>query len=740
MEIINLARTGRVWITPLQSVGAALSQMAEERLPGLVVMDNGRICGITTLLDLASRHPNRLLLDARIMEAAPFPESMDVVAAWQATRQSDSVLYPVVDHEGSLKGLLTREDLCAHVCGRDNKAEGERNLDEIYPGSTDTYDIRAFNDLIIENMGSGLMVIDNRGIITRYNQVALSMLGLPLDKDLTGLPITKIHPALEAFKTVSDSYRTLVEMVYPLASGQKIHLGFISRNLLDRNGKRQGIVTLFRDLSELKENQEKLSRNGATLRALMNATTERMLLTDIDGNILAVNQVFAETVGKSPDELIGNCVWNLFSTEVVRARKIHVDKMVETGRAVCFEDTRNGRYLESCMYPILDSRGQVELVATFSRDVTEARLAAINLEKKQEETLILKDMLQNVMDNMMTGLLVTDTAGNISLINRSALETLEITENECLDKPIESISADLAVFKEALPPKASGHEAMVRLANGKQKPLGFSSTPFLEINGKNGVITIFRDLTEIKEIQKVLKAKERLATIGEFSRNIAHEIKNPLFSISASLQTLERNMKRFAEANNSGNDPTAKLFGILYAETERINRLLDTLSRMGRNQHLCLEPVNLEELIEFVLMENTGLIAKKKIRINRYFSKTVKRIRADRDKMIQIISNLLLNAIAFSPSGGEITLSLQNGSPGSTVEFCVGDAGPGIAENDLQNIFEPFFSTRPEGSGLGLAITRWIVEIHGGTIFAKNKKTRGALFIVTLPCTQKGEV
>ena len=118
----------------------------------------------------------------------------------------------------------------------------------------------------------------------------------------------------------------------------------------------------------------------------------------------------------------------------------------------------------------------------------------------------------------------------------------------------------------------------------------------------------------------------------------------------------------------------------------------------------------------------------------------MKRIRADRDKMIQIISNLLLNAIAFSPSGGEITLSLQNGSPGSTVEFCVGDAGPGIAENDLQNIFEPFFSTRPEGSGLGLAITRWIVEIHGGTIFAKNKKTRGALFIVTLPCTQKGEV
>ena len=875
MEIINLARTGRVWISPRRSVGAALSQMAKEKLPGLVILDNGRICGITTLLDLASLHPNRLLLDAHIMEAVSFPETMDVVTAWQTTREKDSALHPVIDHEGSLKGLLTREDLLGHVCCQQNKAgpslsgfdgyyiliaglddaengilpgmlgsvgyrvetasssreimikirterpdlvlldgdppgkngydilkeiksdsllqalpvimvmsaaadaeirnrafeagaddvllkplverevlirvrqhltadqpgvEGERNLDEIYPGLTGTDDIRDFNERIIENMGSGLMVMDNQGLITKYNQIALSMLGLPPDKDLTGRPITDIHPALAAFKTVPDSYRTLTRLEYPARPGRMILLGFVSGYLPDNEGKPQGIVTLFRDLTDWKEHEERLSRSEATLRALMNATTERMLLTDINGVLLAANQVFAETVGKNLDELIGNCVWRYFSPEVVSARKIHVDKMVETGQAVCFEDTRNGRHLESCMYPILDSRGQVELVATFSRDVTEARLAAMNLEKQQEETLILKDMMQNVMDNMMTGLLVTDTAGNISLINRSALEILDITEEKCLGKPIESISADLVVFREAVPPKASGHEVLARLAKGQSKPLGFSSTPFLEINGKKGVITVFKDLTEIQEMQKVLKVKERLATIGEFSRNIAHEIKNPLFSISASLQTLERNVKRFTEVKNSGNDPTFKLFDILYAETERINRLLDTLSQMGRNQHLCLERVNLEDLLEFVLMENTGLIAEKNLRVNRYFSKTMKRIRADRDKIIQIISNLLLNAIAFSPAGGEITLSLQNGTSGSTIEFSVGDAGPGIAENDLEAIFEPFFSTRPDGSGLGLAITRWIVELHGGTIFAKNKKTRGALFIVTLPCVQKGEV
>ena len=737
MKIINLARTGRVWITPLQSVGAALNQMAKEKLPGLVVLDNGRICGITTLLDLASRHPNRLLLDAHIMEAAPFPETMDVVAAWQTTRETDSVIYPVIDHEGSLKGLLTRDDLCAHVCGRDNKVEGERNLDEIYPGSTDAYGVQAFNDLIIENMGSGLIVMDNRGIITRYNQVALSLLGLPSDKDLTGLAITEIHPALAAFKTVPDSYRTLTRLEYPVESGRKLLLGFASRHLPDNAGKTQGVVTLFRDLTEWKEHEEKLSRSEATLRALMNATTERMFLTDVSGIILAANQVFAEAMSKSPEELVGTCVWDYYPPELAKARKIQVEKMIKTGAAVTFEDVRNDRYLDNSLCPILNNRGEVIQVAVFSRDVTEARLAAMNLEKQHEETLILKDMMQNVMDNMMTGLVVIDTAGNISLINRSALEILDITEEKCLGKPIESISADLAVFKEVLPPKASGHEVVARLANGQSKPLGFSSTAFLEINGKKGVITVFKDLTEIREMHKVLKVKARLATIGEFSRNIAHEIKNPLFSISASLQTLERNMKRFTEAKNSENDPTLKLFGILYAETERINRLLDTLSQMGRNQHLCLGPVNLEELVEFVLMENTGLITKKKIRVNRYFSKTMKRIRADRDKIIQVISNLLLNAIAFSPLGGEITLSLQNGSPGSTIAFSVGDTGPGIAENDLENVFEPFFSTRSDGSGLGLAITRWIVELHGGTIVAKNKKNQGALFVVTLPCVQK---
>ena len=595
-------------------------------------------------------------------------------------------------------------------------------------------EMQAFNDMIFRNMSSGLIVMDMGGVIEKYNPATLDILHCPPDTDFIGRSIKDIHPALEAFLRVGDSPHKLLELVFPVSShGQSIMLGYASSYLTGPAGERQGIITLFRDLMEIKKAEEQVRQREETLRALLNAITERMLLTDTAGVILAANEVFAKSVGKRLDLLIGTCVWDHLPQEVVTNRAPYVDKLVRTKEKVIFEDVRQGRYLESVLYPVLNAQGQIEFVATFSKDITESKMAGLALDKKQEETLFLKNMLEKVMDSMMTGLLVTDAAGRISLINRTAMEILETVGEKCLGKPIEFVSPDLAVFKKALPPKNSEYEILIRLSEDNEKYIGFTSTIFHWARGEDGVIIVFKDLTDVKQMREELKIKEKLATVNEISKSIAHEVRNPLFSISASLQILERDFKRAQESNNTQGKATLKLFEILYQETERIDRLLKTLSMIGKSQVLNFMPVNLLELIEFVVQENQGLIAEKHLRVKRNFSKDFPVISLDRDKMVQVIANLLLNAIAFSPNGGEIELVLERESIDSTIKFSIGDEGPGIPIENREKIFAPFFTTRKVGSGLGLFITSQIMELHGGSISTKNKKNRGVVFSFTLP-------
>jgi len=207
-----------------------------------------------------------------------------------------------------------------------------------------------------------------------------------------------------------------------------------------------------------------------------------------------------------------------------------------------------------------------------------------------------------------------------------------------------------------------------------------------------------------------------------FMSSIAHEIKNPLTGIAAGVQYLSRKL-------GSGMTETETVEFIL-SEINRLNRIVDDLYRIARPPELNLTDVRLNEIVTKSLLSLSESILRKQLSLVQEFA-DVPEIRADPDRLQQVIINILKNAIEVSPERG--TIRIATGHTEDSVWIRVTDEGPGIPVDAEETIFEPFYSTKPGGTGLGLSISRRIVEQHGGSIGIEHAGQRGVTFVVELP-------
>jgi signal transduction histidine kinase len=223
-----------------------------------------------------------------------------------------------------------------------------------------------------------------------------------------------------------------------------------------------------------------------------------------------------------------------------------------------------------------------------------------------------------------------------------------------------------------------------------------------------------------------LAQAERIAAWREVARRLAHEIKNPLTPIAMSVETLrdahERGRKDFPEIFDEGTRAIAE-------EVRRLKKIVDEFSRFARLPAPERAPAAPEELVQAVL----GLFpeAPPGVALVRDVAPRLPAVLADRDQVVQVLLNLVQNALEAMPSGGRVVVSARRAEGG--VAFAVADSGPGIAADDLARVFEPYFTTKEGGTGLGLAIAHRIAEEHGGRLEADSAPGRGATFTLTLP-------
>jgi signal transduction histidine kinase len=232
-----------------------------------------------------------------------------------------------------------------------------------------------------------------------------------------------------------------------------------------------------------------------------------------------------------------------------------------------------------------------------------------------------------------------------------------------------------------------------------------------------------------KELEDKLRVLERRAILAEMASNLAHEIRNPLNLINLTADHLGHEYKPLDDDKQKSYN---ELIGALKAEVQHLNKMVDDFLNVGRPSKLKKTKFTLHELFEQVqILVKQHMIAKS-IRFS-VTGQPGEEIIADLEQMRLVILNLLLNAIEAVPHKGAITINVQRDDSLRNLIVTVRDSGPGILPENLERIFEPYFTNRPGGTGLGLALARRIVEEHEGTIKAENHPEGGAQFEISLP-------
>lgn len=233
-------------------------------------------------------------------------------------------------------------------------------------------------------------------------------------------------------------------------------------------------------------------------------------------------------------------------------------------------------------------------------------------------------------------------------------------------------------------------------------------------------------MREIKALEAEVSRKERLSQLGNLAATVAHEIRNPLNSISVGLQRLKAEFHPTQDE-----DQYDRFIGLMRGEVQRLNSIVEEFLSLARPLDLKPEPVRIDELLHelTLLAENNADPAKVKLHV--VVPENLPALKADRNHLKQLLLNLILNGIQAMPDGGTVTLEARPAS--KQLLLTVADTGTGMAPTVLARVFEPYFTTKANGSGLGLAIARRIAEAHGGTISAKSEVGQGSQFEISLP-------
>ncbi len=342
-----------------------------------------------------------------------------------------------------------------------------------------------------------------------------------------------------------------------------------------------------------------------------------------------------------------------------------------------------------------------------------------------------------IFESVGSGLVAVDPAGRVTAFNRAAESITGVRATDALGQPWSAIfgpGVDLGEVRRAVENQAGfppRHEFQVARQDGSQVPVGITFWSLRSAGGEGaGLIGVCQDLSLIKQMEQRVRQADRLAAVGRLAANMAHEIRNPLASMSGAVQALVKELPA---------DPHRdRLVEIVLRESERLSDLVGDFLEYARPAPITPIAFDMAQLLDEVLMliEHRSLPPNLKI-VREYGESLVAHV--DPQQMRQAIWNLCLNAVQSMPdAGGEIRVGACLGPGDSrTLQIWIADTGHGIAAEDLPHIFEPFYSTKPDGSGLGLALVYRVMQDHGGHVEAQTRPGEGTTFVLTLPAAQE---
>jgi PAS domain S-box-containing protein len=336
-------------------------------------------------------------------------------------------------------------------------------------------------------------------------------------------------------------------------------------------------------------------------------------------------------------------------------------------------------------------------------DVTERRIA-------EAERLRLRETIQQsaiewrqTFDSVTTPIIITDGEGVIQRLNQSAAAMSGHSEEELIGGNVSEL---------------------IHQTHGRTWDVNIN--PLFPESADRSQIVVFWDITRIVALQESLRRQETMTAMGKLVGGVAHEVRNPLFGISATLDA-------YTEEMNT--DELREMAATLREQVGRLSRLMKELLEFGKPVAVARKRGALDSLIDEVIASRKATASEAQVTVTNEVDRDVPQIPMDRERLRQVFENVVDNALQHSPRGTLVTIRGIRHSHSSRdfVEIRVEDQGKGFLPGETPHVFEPFFTRRERGTGLGLSIVQKIVEEHDGSVTAGNRAEGGARITIRLP-------
>ncbi len=497
---------------------------------------------------------------------------------------------------------------------------------------------------------------------------------------------------------------------------------------------------------EIKEKEEKYRNLSGMLNSVLESSTEYSIIaTDSQGMIIEYNSGSVNLFGWSKEEAVGKMGISETFRKEDRERGVarEISSKIEAEGMTEYELERvrkDGRVFTaySIVTALRDPSGKTLGFLEIARDITE-KLA---LEKELWKT---KDYLENIVQSSVDAIVTTDPKGRITYVNRAMEELVGRTREEMIGAPIYQFYQEgiaearkiMAILREK--GSLKNHETTGLKADGTVSILTSASLLRDETGQIIGTLGVFKDLTEKKKLEQELKKTQahliqagKMRALGDLVAGVAHELNNPLMAADTFLHVVQENLPP--------EDQNQRRLELIQQCHERIAKIINHLRDFSRQSKIDFHPMQITEPIDNALMITGQQLLNHGIRIVKNFQTDIPQVRGDANQLEQVFINLISNAKdAMEKSERKkeliITTTLLRHNGWNEVEVLIRDTGAGIPEDNLEKIFEPFFSTKEvgRGTGLGLSICYGIIEAHGGRIEVESKENEGTTFRVTLP-------
>jgi two-component system sensor kinase FixL len=493
------------------------------------------------------------------------------------------------------------------------------------------------------------------------------------------------------------------------------------------------IEALRKSLAQKKRKTENLKIKNLFLETLFDGINEEILVLDPDYNIQDANKAFLKQYGVRKSQVVGKKCYKIKRRTNIPCSSekspCPLARAIETGETVDiphfdWHDGSEMKELHLIMYPIRLRGKKIKYLIEVARDVSESRRLIRQLQSSEKK-------FRAILDTATDAIIGLDSEYRIILFNNAARRIFGYSSEEVLGGNLSLLIPTRSGVNQKYMTQFLGQKesdlvgktvSLIGVRKGGEEfPLELSLSLLVLDDGMTFTAFI-RDLTERQLLEKKLLQSERLAAVGQAAAHVAHEIRNPLMIIGGFSNQIREHLEDEKDIQKSE---------LILDEVRRLEGLVANLGDFTKEYTMVKRPANVNTVLLDVLEIMAGIFSLEKYEFKKNLSSEVSEIHCDPDKLKQVFINIITNGLQAMTDGGVISVSTKKILNG--IEVRISDEGPGIPEEELEHIFEPFYTTRENGSGLGLCISYKIIEIHNGDIWALKNPDKGASFIIQLP-------